>query len=638
MKFIRVLVLILISGSLMAQIPQSFKYQAVIRNSTGAVLVNQIVSLRISILQDSPLGNMVYIETHQIATNEYGIANINIGEGIVVTGVFKDITWGTTTHFVKTELDITGNEQYEFIGTSQLLSVPYALYAEMSGNAEDDFDKDSTNEIQDLKLNGNILTITKNGTANQIDLSGYLDNTDEQELQLNGNEIIITNGNSVILPPDNDGDTLNEIQTLSKTDSLITLSKNGGTVIDSDNQVLSLNGNTLTISNGNSLILAGAVDLDSDPTNEIQSLSISKDTIYLSGGGSVVIPEDYDPDSTNEIQSLILENDTLSIDLANYVVFPYDSALWSINGNEIYYNSGGVGIGTTDPNDNAILELSSTTQGFLPPRMTRIERDLLTNVPIGLQIYNTTSNCIDYWNGINWNELCGDCTPVPTVADANINGGDIEYYGVSTFITMQLQANTPIEGNGMWELISNPDTAGIIDNPSDPNSNFSGNENITYALRWSIGTICDTTTDTILITFHVFESAQYQGTMYLYPIDPLYLEWGGYGIATGATDPNNGAQNTTTIVSVLGNNGGVDYAAKFCNDLDAYGYNDWYLPSKNELDIIDYPSNLLTLYNYYWSSTESDADQAWKLFTKIQYSTFSTSPKQQVERFRCIRR
>jgi len=68
-----------------AQTPQAFKYQAVIRNNQGKVLVSQIVSLRVSILQNDPLGSPVYIETHQIATNEYGIANLSIGSGAVVT-------------------------------------------------------------------------------------------------------------------------------------------------------------------------------------------------------------------------------------------------------------------------------------------------------------------------------------------------------------------------------------------------------------------------------------------------------------------------------------------------------------------------------------------------------------------------
>jgi hypothetical protein len=257
-------------------------------------------------LINDPLGDMVYVETHQIATNEYGIANLNIGGGTVVTGVFADIAWGSTTHFVKTELDITGNQNYEFIGTSQLLSVPYALYAEKAGNAEDDLDKDPENEIQDLLLTGNKLTITKNGTATEIDLTPYLDDTDkdEQTLTLNGNELSISNGNTINLPPDNDADTLNEIQTISKTNNIITLSKNGGTVTDNDNQTISLNGNELTISNGNTLTLTGAVDLDADPTNELQAVSISNDTIYLSNGGFVILPVNLDNDSTNELQTI----------------------------------------------------------------------------------------------------------------------------------------------------------------------------------------------------------------------------------------------------------------------------------------------------------------------------------------------
>mgnify|MGYP000485303415 CR=1 FL=1 len=89
-----VLGIILISGSILAQTPQSFKYQAVARNSQGTVLANYTVDLRISLLAGSPSGSLIYQEKFTETTNAAGLVNIDIGTGIVISGNFSTITWG----------------------------------------------------------------------------------------------------------------------------------------------------------------------------------------------------------------------------------------------------------------------------------------------------------------------------------------------------------------------------------------------------------------------------------------------------------------------------------------------------------------------------------------------------------------
>src|ERR1035437_9280026 len=100
--------LIIISKISFAQIPQSFKYQAVVRDAGGVLSVNKIISVRTSILAGSATGSSVYTETQTLSTNEYGVVALNIGAGTLVSGNFSTINWGTTTYFVKTELDING--------------------------------------------------------------------------------------------------------------------------------------------------------------------------------------------------------------------------------------------------------------------------------------------------------------------------------------------------------------------------------------------------------------------------------------------------------------------------------------------------------------------------------------------------
>ena len=113
--------------TILAQAPQAFKYQTVVRDSLGNVIADQLVSFRIGIMQDSINGNLVYSETHSSTTNQFGLVVLGIGTGAVETGVFNNIDWGTAYHFLKIEFDETGGSNFQFMGTSQLLSVPYAI-------------------------------------------------------------------------------------------------------------------------------------------------------------------------------------------------------------------------------------------------------------------------------------------------------------------------------------------------------------------------------------------------------------------------------------------------------------------------------------------------------------------------------
>jgi microcystin-dependent protein len=297
-KYIITLLFLLVKVGLMAQSPQAFKYQAVVRDNAGNVVVNKLISIKSSILIDSLNGNSVYAETHSLATNDFGIVNLSIGKGTILSGNFNSISWGGHNYFIKTEVDFNGGSNYQYLGTSQLLSVPYALYAEKSGTSGAD--------------------------------------NDNQTLSINGNNLSISNGNTVAIPADNDSDPTNELQALSISNDTLYLS-NGNKVYlgafkdNTDNQQLTLNGNQLQISGGNSITLSGAVDLDSDPTNELQILTKSNDTLYLTNGGYVVFNTDNDKDSLNELQVLNKSGDTLFLSKGNYVIFDQDLDKDSLN-------------------------------------------------------------------------------------------------------------------------------------------------------------------------------------------------------------------------------------------------------------------------------------------------------------------
>ena len=121
--------LLLFSIATSAQSSGAFKYQAVARDIGGQILANQSVSFRISILKGSASGSSVYSETHTVNTNAFGLVNLEIGNGEVASGNFSAIEWGADTYFTQIEMDETGGSTYLMLGTSQLLSVPYALHA-----------------------------------------------------------------------------------------------------------------------------------------------------------------------------------------------------------------------------------------------------------------------------------------------------------------------------------------------------------------------------------------------------------------------------------------------------------------------------------------------------------------------------
>jgi len=203
-----------ISLSSFGQAPEGFKYQAVVRDAGNTILNNQAVGMRMTIQQGSIGGTTVYEETFAPTTNAYGLVNLEIGSGTVVSGDFTTIDWSAGPYFIETAVDVTGGTSYAVMGTSQLMSVPYALHAKTAENVTndlvDDADADPTNEMNTgVVLNGTDLEVTDGNGTIATDLSSLQDGVN-----------------------DADADPNNEIQTISRTGTTVTLS-NGGTFEDS---------------------------------------------------------------------------------------------------------------------------------------------------------------------------------------------------------------------------------------------------------------------------------------------------------------------------------------------------------------------------------------------------------------------
>jgi len=249
--------MLLFSAIAFAQAPNKMSYQAVVRNAADQLLANKAIGFQVTIEQGTAGGAAVYVETFTPTTNANGLVTLEIGTGNIVSGDITTIDWENGPYFIKTETDPTGGTSYSLAGTTELMSVPYALHARKAAIAD-----------------------------------------------------------SVV------GGT-------TESDPVFTASPAGG-ISGSD------------ISNWN---------LDTSITNEIQILSISNDTIYLSDGGFAVLPVavNNDNDSTNEIQQLISSNDTLYLNNGGGFVTFTNLINWLQNSNDLYFETGNVAIGHDSP-------------------------------------------------------------------------------------------------------------------------------------------------------------------------------------------------------------------------------------------------------------------------------------------------
>ena len=160
MKKLTLFLILLQSVLTMAQAPQRMAYQSVVRNATNQIVANQSIGVKISIIEGSLNGTTVYSETHTTTTNANGLFTLEAGGGTPTTGTFSAINWGNGSHYIKSEIDVTGGTNYSLSGTMELLSVPYALYAATAGNSGT-MATVQTNAVTELsfqqaKLNGDL--------------------------------------------------------------------------------------------------------------------------------------------------------------------------------------------------------------------------------------------------------------------------------------------------------------------------------------------------------------------------------------------------------------------------------------------------------------------------------------------------
>lgn len=283
-KIITTVATILLVATMWAQAPEKMSYQAIIRNTSNNLVTNQGVGIQVSILKGGASGTAVFVETHNATTNINGLVTLEIGTGTLVSGDFTTIDWGADTYFIQTETDPTtaGGTNYTITGTTQLMSVPYALHAKTAENVTGTVNYTETDPTFTAwdKSSGIVITESQiSDLTHTVDTDTHIDSVGIVALGFNAGGIVT----------EVDGSVTNEIQVLSKSGSMVSLSIGGGSFIDAVD------------------------DNDNDPLNELQTLSKVLDIVTLSNTGGSFSVNDADADPLNELQDISLSGNNLSI-------------------------------------------------------------------------------------------------------------------------------------------------------------------------------------------------------------------------------------------------------------------------------------------------------------------------------------
>ena len=271
--------------ALLAQAPEKFTYQAVVRNTDNQLVTNTQVGVQVLIMKDHPQGgdHVAYGEWHGTFTNANGLITLNIGEGNPFYGNFNQINWKSGVFFIDVGIDLNGGSDYTIWSTQQLLSVPFALYANEAGNS-------FSGDYNDLTNAPSIPIVPTNVSAFNND-AGYLTGYTETDPQFNAwdkdyNDLI----NKPVIPtvPTNVSAFNNDAGYLT-----------GYTETDPQFNAWDKDYNDLTNLPQIPQIPADISAFNNDVpylTAEQQILSISHDTIFLTGGSFVKLPAGFDGD------------------------------------------------------------------------------------------------------------------------------------------------------------------------------------------------------------------------------------------------------------------------------------------------------------------------------------------------------
>ena len=559
-KIITICAALLMTASVFAQSPEKMSYQAAVRDGNNALVTSTAVGMQISILQGSASGTAVYVETQTPTTNANGLVSLEIGAGTVLSGDFTTIDWTAGPYFIKTETDPTGGTTYTITGTSQLMSVPYALHAKTADSITGTVNYTETDPVFGSSVASGITGTDTTNWNNKLDSYTETDPIFGASVASGITGTDTTNWN-------------NKLDSYTENDPVFGSSVASGiTGTDTTNWNNKLDSYTETDPVFGSSVASGITGTDTTNWNNKQEPLVAGTNITIVGN---TISATVAGGSGITISSVSASGDTLY--LSNGQTFVAGG------------NSGGTG--------NLVLPTIITTA---------VSGITSNSATFGGSISNANGNQI-MERGIVYST-----SPNPTLGSNKIMIGS----GIGTFDT--------ISGLGYQD-------------------NHLLNSNTTYYVRAYAVTennICAYGNEVSFTTISVGQAGPGGGIVFFDKGNSTggwqYLEtatsdqstgitWGCGGTSfpgiPGTSIP--GTQNTVgsgeanTALIVAGCNQ-ASFAAKLCNDLVLGGQSDWFLPSRDELNLMYKNLHLNNQGNfslaYYWSSTEHNASHAISFF------------------------
>jgi len=605
--FVLLLILMITTSGYSQSLPAKMSYQAVVRNSSNQLVTNHVVGMKVSILQGSTSGTSVYTETLTPTANANGLISIEIGG----EAGFDAIEWANGPYFIKTETDPLGGTAYTITGTSQILTVPYAMYSKTAGNYAE------TDPVFATHPAKNIISSDIVNWNNKLDSEVDGSTTNEiQTIRISNDTIYLSNGGGFVrlpvgMPPKTMISSASSISEVSATLNGVVNAKGLSTVVVFEWGTTTSYGNTINATpnpvTGNSDINVSAVldNLISATTYHFRlkaynavDVSYSSDMYFVAGFSTPIITTNAvtSKQATTAVSGGSIISDGGSPITAKGICYSM-SPEPTLSDNII---DGGTG---SDPFISNLTDLTIGTKYYV-------------------RAYATNSIGTSYGNEVSFTTVA-----LPTLTTSDFF--DIKGTSAKAGGNITSNGGGVITAQGLcWSTSSNPTIDDYV-NTSFTSEVVDLTQNTVYYVRAYATNIAGTSYGNEISFNSGYEMCSSNGGGIVFYNDgsghglvcaptnqSSAASWGCYGTLIGTTSLaiNTGQTNTSAIIAKCSTAG---IAARICDDLVIDVYNDWYLPSLDELNLmyVNLHSQGLGGFasDYYWSSSEDNVGLAWRI-------------------------